>query len=332
MLIVWLLTGLSLTTFACEWCLRRYSMYKIADIFENVPPFNVVAESQTPSARLLSVTTCDGIRLSGSLHWPEQATPYGLVLFFHELSGNHWMSRRYCEALLNDGFAILAFDFRNQGQSEAVAGYQPIHWITEYELNDIAGVMEYVESDPELSTMPLLAYGVSRGGVAALLAGSRYPRIRAVVADSAFGTMPMARHFVERFVRYVIPSWVYAALPEWHIRLALKQGLQVSETRRDCRYVHLENESSGLAETPVLLIAGKRDSYVTPHVAQQLQDLIGPTAELWLVDHAKHNLARSAATEEYDRRIVNHAHQALGLDAVTPAEMTSSEVPSAVSA
>lgn len=314
MLIVWLLVGLGLTAVILDWCLRRYAMHKIADIFENVPPFNVVAESEIPAVRPLSVTTSDGIRLSGGLHWPDTPCPHGLVLFFHELSGNHWMARRYCEALLANGFAILAFDFRNQGGSESQPGYLPIHWITDFEMTDVASVLEYVEADPELSTMPLLAYGVSRGGVAALLAGSRYPRIRAVIADSAFGTRPMARHFVDRFVRYVIPGWLYNALPEWHVRLALKQGLQLSESRRKCRYVHLENEAAGLSETPVLLISGKRDSYVTPNVARQLHELIGPSSELWIVDHAKHNMARMTATEEYDQRIVELARRTLELD------------------
>ncbi len=296
---------------------RRYATRKIADIFENVPPFNVQSEASAPDARDLSFRTSDGLRLSGSLHLPPDQAPQGLVVFFPELNGNHWMARRYCEALLNDGFAILAMDFRSQGTSDRQPGYVPIHWVTEFEMTDVAAVLEYIESDPQLSTLPLLAFGVSRGGVVALLAGARYPRFQAVIADSAFGTMPMIFHFVNRFVRYVIPTSVYRLLPQWHVRITLRQGVQLSETRRNCRYVHLEDEVSGLTNTPVLLISGLRDSYVIPDIAQQLCQLIGKTAVLWTVAGAKHNMSRLTATDEYDRRIVQHFRHAVDRSEVT---------------
>lgn len=311
MSIGWIVAGVVIAAVVIDWSLRRFATRKIADIFENVPPFNVVAESEVPSARMLSIQTADGLTLSASLLRPEREVPLGLIIFFPELSGTHQMAKRYCDALLTEGFAILGFDFRNQGQSEYQSGYSPIHWITEYEMRDVAAVLEYVESHPDLSTMSLFAFGVSRGGVAALLAGGRYPRIQAVIADSAFGTMPLTNHFVDRFVRYVIPDWFYAILPRWHVRISLRQGLKLSERRRNCRYMHLEDEVQGLSETPVLLISGKRDSYVTTGVAEQLQKLIGGNSELWLVDQAKHNMARSTCPAEYDARVTRHFLSAL---------------------
>lgn len=314
MFFAWLLLALVVAGLLVEWRIRAHCTRHIADIFENVPPFNVVAGKLSSGSRSVETQTSDGVRLRGSLFLPERSAPLGLVIFFHEIRGNHAMAPRYCQALLSDGFAILGFDFRNEGGSDSSRKYEPIHWITEYEMTDVAGVFEFIESDPQLSTLPLLAFGVSRGGVAALLAGCRYPRIRAVIADSAFGTMPMALHFVDRFVRHVIPRWLYSALPDWHVRMSLRQGLELSEQRRGCRYAHLENEVAGLSDTPVLLISGGRDTYVTPEVARQLWQVVGPTAELWVVDGAKHNLARMVAPDEYDRRIVQHFRMALAPD------------------
>lgn len=313
MVFVWIITGLVLSFFVADYALRSYAKYKIADLFENVPPFNVVAEAEIPDCRPLTITTSDGLRLSGGLHWPDREHPLGLVIFFPELSGNHLMARRYCDALLSDGYAILGFDFRNQGRSEHQPGYQPIHWVTEFEMRDVAAVLEYIEADSDLDSLPLIAFGVSRGGVAAILSGCRYPRIQAVIADSSFGTMSMALNFVDRFVRYVIPGWLYNLLPDWHIRLALRQGISISQRRRKCTYQHIEDEATGISQTPVLLISGKRDSYVTSKVAQDLQAVIGGNAQLWMVDHAKHNMARATATTEYDRRILAHCAEALGL-------------------
>jgi pimeloyl-ACP methyl ester carboxylesterase len=293
--------------------LRIYARRKIADIFENVPPFNVRTESAYPDARVISISASDGVKLTGSVHMPSGGSAQGLVIFFPELNGNHWMARRYCEALLADGFAILAFDFRNQGDSDQVSSYQPIHWITDFEMNDVSGVMEFIESDPQLNTLPLLAFGVSRGGVAALVSAGRYPRIRGVIADSAFGTMPMIHHYVNRFAHYVIPSFLYQMLPQWHVRMTLRQGIQYSEKRRHCRYVHLESEAFGLASTPVLLISGDKDSYVIEPIARQLQSTCGSHAVLWTVRGAKHNMARDVAMADYDRRITEHFRRSLDL-------------------
>lgn len=294
-----------------EWSFRRYVSPKVRDIFENVPPFNVIPEPENPDAQRIEFRTSDGLLLKGSLLNADVAAPPGLVLFLPELHGSHWMARRYCEALLKQRYMVLSFDFRNQGESEAMAGYTPIHWITEYEMTDVEAALEFVESNEKLDSLPLIAFGVSRGGVAALLTGCRYPRIRAVIADSAFGTMAMIRFFVDRFVQHVIPEWLFALLPNWHVKFTLKQAVRLSEAGRNCRYAHLEDEVKGLESANVLLISGARDSYVTPVIARKLHEVIGKQAELWLAHGAKHNMSRAVQTEEYDRRIVAHLARCL---------------------
>ncbi|MCA9060767.1 MAG: alpha/beta fold hydrolase, partial [Planctomycetaceae bacterium] len=275
-------------------------------------PFNVVAESEAPDARPLRIPVNDSLALSGSLHLPDSGPPRGLILFFPELNGNHWMVRRYCEALIDQGYAILGFDFRNQGSSDSQPDYAPIHWLTEFEMEDVAAVVRFVEADPELTHLPLMAFGVSRGGAAALAASCRYPQIQTVISDSGFGTMDMSRHFVERFARLIIPNWIYMALPDWHIRLTLRGAFRFSEQRRQCRYVHIEQEVRRRTPVPVLLISGTRDSYVTPNISRQLQATLGPATELWLVEQAKHNMARAKQREQYDALITEHVARIFG--------------------
>ncbi len=301
-----------------EWGFRRFVSPKIRDIFENVPPFNVIPEPENPDAQRVEFRTSDGILLRGSLLNADVPDPPGLVLFLPELHGSHWMARRYCDALLKQRYVVLSFDFRNQGESEAMAGYVPIHWMTEYEMTDVEAALEFVESNEKLDSLPLVAFGVSRGGVAALLTGCRYPRIQAVIADSAFGTMAMIRFFVDRFVQHVIPEWLFSLLPNWHVKITLKQGVHLSEAGRKCRYAHLEDEVKGLESANVLLISGARDSYVTPVIASQLHAVIGKQAELWLAPGAKHNMSRAVQTEEYDRRIVAHLLRCLNPPGAAP--------------
>lgn len=303
---------------------RRFAAARIRKVFENVPPFGVVPAEFSPHARQLTIRTADGLTLSGSLHPPASGqTARGLILFCPELNGNRWMATHYCHGLLENGFAVLSFDFRNQGESECQDGYTPIHWVTEYEMTDIAGVLEFIESDPVLSTLPLAAFGVSRGGVAAMAAACRYPRIRAVLADSAFGTMGMIRHFVQRFRHLIVPAWVFNLLPDWHIESTLQKAIRYSEIARSCRYVHLEREACHLDDTSVRLISGKRDSYVTPNVARALADVFGGPEILWIVNRAKHNMARSVDPLAYDEYVLDHfAAIAQGAPAASPTPLT----------
>ncbi len=311
--VFWLILAFIVVALVVERGFRRFVSPKIRDIFENVPPFNVTPEPENPDAERIELTTSDGIRLRGSLLNADIASPVGLILFLPELRGSHWMARRYCDALLSQRFVVLSFDFRNQGESDSMSGYTPIHWMTEYEMSDVDAALQFVEFDSRLASLPMIAFGVSRGGVAALLTGCRYPRVLGVIADSAFGTMAMIRFFVDRFVQHVIPEWFYKCLPNWHVDITLKQAVQLSEKGRNCRYAHLESEVTGLEASNVLLISGARDSYVTPVIAGKLHEIVGTSAELWIVNGAKHNMSRAVQTEEYDRRIVAHAQRCLGI-------------------
>ena len=136
--------------------------------------------------------------------------------------------------------------------------------------------------------------------------------IRAVIADSAFGTMAMIRFFVDRFVAHVIPYWLFRLLPQWHVDITLKQAVELSESGRHCKYCHLEEDAKGLESVTVLLISGARDSYVTPVIARRLHEIVGLQADLWIAPGAKHNMSRTVQPEEYDRRIVAHVAKCLG--------------------
>lgn len=298
---------------AIEQAFRRWVTPRIQGIFENVPPFNVAIEQPDENAERISITTSDGMTLRGCLINGDRGHSRGLVLFLPELRGNHWMVRRYCDSLIQAGYIILSFDFRNQGESDSMPGYVPIHWVTEYEMLDVASMLEYIESRPTLNSLPLLVCGVSRGGVAALLAACRHTRIRGVIADSAFGTMSMTKFFVDRFADHVIPKWLHRLLPTWHIELTLRDAMRMSERSRRCKYAHLERERDRMNSDSVLLISGQRDSYVTPEIARRLQGIVGGRCELWIAPGAKHNMSRSVCTEEYDRRVLEHAATCLQL-------------------
>ena len=291
--------------------IRRVVVPSVAGILEKAPAFRVVPGRPDPRAQHVTFQTTDGISLTGSLWNGDRQDVQGLILYLPEMDGNHWMAPQYCDALTADGYAVFSFDFRGQGDSQRPAGFTASHWLTELEMRDISAAMDFIESHPRLSTLPILVFGVSRGGVAALMTGARYPRVRGVIADSAFGTLTMIRFFADRFADLVLPKWLYRLVPGWHVERTLRQAIAHSERRRGYHFVHLEDEAAGLEPDCVLLISGSSDTYVSQDVAGRLHSLVGKAAQHWIAEGARHNMARSVHQAEYDRRIRQHAADCL---------------------
>jgi pimeloyl-ACP methyl ester carboxylesterase len=297
------------TLVLCDYWYHRYASKRIQGIIESVMPDGATLSVPDLSATLISIPTSDGLNLSGSLYYPTADSP-GLVVFLPELNSDHWTAMTYARALTSAGFAVLSFDFRGQGNSDSYDGYEPSHWVTEYELTDIESVLAFIGDDPKLSQLPIGMMGVSRGGSAAMLAACRCPQVTAVVTDSGFTTMEMIHSFLDKFSRVIIPDWLFSRLPAWHVNKTLRTSLARSEKSRACRYVLLKPELETYSQQPVLLISGDRDSYVTPTVTRTIAAALGQEDNVWIVDKAKHNRSRTKCRDEYDQRIVDHFRSA----------------------
>lgn len=86
-----------------------------------------------------------------------------------------------CEYFCRRGYAVLAFDGSGTGASDGLLEGLPQHIL------DLGACLDYVNSSPELSPLPLLLYGHSWGGYSTdcvSLLGD-YP-IRGIVSASAF--------------------------------------------------------------------------------------------------------------------------------------------------
>ena len=282
---------------------------RIRELIDNVPPFGVVSSEPVEGAEVFEVVAKDGIKLKASLHCAVER-PRALILFCPELHGSHWTVANYGLGLIEAGFALLSFDVRNQGESEHQPGLNPVHWPTELELSDLQTVLEFVKNHEDLGKLPLGVYGISRGGSMALVAACRSKQIQSIVVDSAYDTMTMVHHFMDKFSRYVVPDWFFKRLPKWHVDWVLRQALRKSEKKAGRSYLRLAKEAGSFSQ-PALFISGKRDSYVTPDVTKKLADMLGRGENVWIVPKAKHNKSRSLQTEEYDRRLVEHFEQTL---------------------
>ena len=287
---------------ALELSIHVFSIIVIVPIFERRLPFNVAPADPGESAQRVSIPTSDGLTLRGALHMPAE-DPLGIVIFCPEFQGTHWMAMEYCQGLLESGFAILAFDFRGQGESDAMQGYEPLHWYTEYEISDVQSVVRFVRSHAALGELAIGLMGISRGANAALAVAAKDSGVECVVADSAFTTDTLMVLYAARWVRYSTPRWFY--LPEWHLHISCRLARFVSEIRRNVRHPILERSLSELGRRRVLLIAGERDSYVPAENSTRIQARIGGNSAVWYVSGAKHNSARQTDLQEYDKRTVD---------------------------
>ncbi len=273
--------------------------------FEKGPPFNVEASPLDPRAEQIEISTPDGLTLRGGYYHHLDRTPRGVIVFCHEFTGSHWSAMSYCQGLWDAGFDLLAFDFRNHGESDFQPGFEPLHWLTECEITDALAAIEYAAERPELAGLPIGIYGVSRGGGAALVAAARNAAVEAVTSDGGYGTNVLMQHHTPRWATLVVPAWLYRMIPWWHTLLSLTLIRFWSQRRRGVQYANVERWLPRLRSRDVLLISGGRDNYVMPEVTWKLRELIGGLcSEPWIVPQAKHNCARSMNPTEYDQRLV----------------------------
>jgi uncharacterized protein len=300
----WWIGGLIAFLIVLDLSLRLPFIRMAAGFFEEIPAFSVVPAEPVAVAERIAFPTTDGLTLRGSrLRHTGNGPPAGVVVFSPELGGTHWSAAHYAAAALEAGWDVVAFDFRNQGESDALPDHQPMHWLTRYEFDDLHAAVEYTRGRDEYRTARLVLFGVSRGGGTSLAVASRRKDVAGVWVDSGFSTDNMVRHFAKRWAPLVCPTWLLNLLPTWHVNQTLRIVRWYSRFRTGRPYRTLEPLLPRLRGTPVQLVSGKRDTYVPTAIAEDLARRIGPSANVWVVPKAKHNAARGVVPEEYDRRL-----------------------------
>lgn len=268
-----------------------------------IPPLAAPRVTALNGGESCSFTARDGLLLKGTyLHTPAPLR-LGVVAYCHELTGDRWLAADYTEDLRQRGFDIFCFDFRNHGQSTQQPGYQPVPWLSEYDLADVQGALDYLCSRPDADPRGVGLIGVSKGAAAALYLAGHDRRIRAVVSDGAFSTDSLAVHYIRRWMQfYTVNAWLYRFLPNCVLRHLARSGRWLAGRRLNCRFVELEGALKRI-EQPVLLIHGEHDSYVPVTIAAKLRRYLPKQTRLWIAPGARHNGAIQIAPEEYQRRL-----------------------------
>jgi len=284
---------------------RVYHVRKALPLLDRMPPFRVEKAVPQKQAVPFEAVTGDGLTLRGSIYHGEQDQPRGVVIFCPETMSSHWSASRYCQGLTEAGFIVVSFDFRNQGESDHMPTYDSMHWVTNYEVDDIKTIVRWVQDQESLAELPLGLFGISRGASAALIASRDLPDITHICSDSGYTGHLLIKHYIQRWARLIVPSWILKTPGAmWHLQWTLDIAIWIRQLKRGLRYMNQREPFTEMVGKNVLLISGAKDNYVPRSITEQIRDMLGEQcSEFWIVPGATHNGAREAHPAEYDRRV-----------------------------
>lgn len=173
--------------------------------------------------------------------------------------------------MVNRGYNVLLFDFRNSGESEG-----NLTTVGQLEVCDLLGAVDYVKSKPEINHKIVLL-GFSMGATTSLLAGARDPEVDAVIADAPFADM---RSYLEENLR------VWTDLPSFPFNQAFFMVVPLL-TGLDPDQVSPVHEIAQFKGRPVLLIHGTSDTKIPMANSESLLKAY-PQAELLKVPGSDH--------------------------------------------
>lgn len=301
-----MLTGPAcVAAFACYIHRKVMRVYvpRVARIFQEKPLFIIPRGQPVPGAEEVRFPTADGLTLAGC-YFKAQGPRRGVVVFGLEYGSNSWSAWAYCEHLVRGGFDVFAFEARNQGSSAATPGYDPLQWVTDYEVIDTRAALEYARKRPDADPRGVGFFGISKGAGAGALAAADDPAVRCLVTDGMFATTTTLLPYMKQWFRIYNTQFPQVLIPEWYYRLVARVALRQVERERGCRFPPLERAVARLAPRPLLMIHGGQDTYIKPEMAREVFEKAGEPREFWLVEGAKHNQALQVAGREYRERVL----------------------------
>ncbi len=224
----------------------------------------------------------DGLKLRG---WYIPApSARRVVIVAHGGHAGKWAALRYLVALHKAKLNVLAFDFRNHGQSEGTMTTTGF-----YERKDLAAAVDFALSRRNTAVG---VYGFSMGAATAILSMAEDRRIAAGIFESPFAD------FGELVAeaggaRYGLPRFPLVSTALWFFEK--RSGASLDSLRPI-------SAIGRIAPRPVLLIHGTQDPVIPVSHSQRLFAAAGRPKRFWSVPGGTHvnswNVDRARAEKE----------------------------------
>lgn len=215
------------------------------------------------------------------------------VIFSHDYAQNRLQfgekTLDIVKTLLNKGYNVLLFDFRNSGISGGKSTSAGL-----YEKDDLLGAIKYIKS---LGAKNISLIGFSMGASVSIAAASESNDVDAVIADSAFSDL-------KEYLNLLLPSW--SRLPKFPfnntILLSAKLMNGLDPVKFSPRSVlHKVNPR------PVMFIHSAGDREISVENSRELygiySKLNAAKTELWETPGGGHLDSYKNYTDEYIERI-----------------------------
>jgi hypothetical protein len=261
-----------------------------------------------------------GVEIVGELRVPDGDGPWPGLVFTGPLTGvKDQVTGTYAARLAEAGFATLAFDHRNWGES---GGEPRQHEDAAGKLADLRDATSFLATQPDVDPARLGACGICLGGSYALRFAAFDPRIRALAlvaggyndartmrrgmgADTyraqlaRFADLAQHQHATGE-VEYMAavdgeggpalmggrePYDYYGtqrgASPHWENRVTVL-------TIRELITLDAASAAEFISPTPLLVVHGRTDDYCSPDGAQEVYERAGDPKEILWLDTTNH--------------------------------------------
>ncbi|MDU0201542.1 alpha/beta hydrolase [Paenibacillus sp. MAH-36] len=191
------------------------------------------------------------------------------------------------KAIVDDGYHVLMFDFRNSGNSEGsltTVGY--------LEKQDLLGAIQWVQ---EHVPSKICLLGFSMGGSTSLLAAAEESSVAGVITDSAFSQL-------SPYLRDNLPVW--SKLPRFPFT-PLILGILPRLIGINPRHVDALAAVDQIYPRPILFIHSKDDDAIPWSNSEGMWRRHPDVFELWLTQKAGHVGSYHMQPEAYNQRVLS---------------------------
>lgn len=219
-----------------------------------------------------------------------------VIIYAHGLfRSRQEVLERACE-LWQHGYAGLILDMRRHGTSTG-----RITSMGFLERNDILGAVTYLRDQRQLD-LPIVAYGVSMGAAATLLAGAESQEIDAIIVDSSFLSFENTiTHHAKLFLnlpRFPIVDLIIL-MTKWRVGFSGDQFNMAAAAER-------------IGDRPILFIASANDTRMPVAVAERLFESASSTRKKFeVIPDATHGAAYRTHPARYIRVVLDFLDEAV---------------------
>nr|WP_191964364.1 alpha/beta fold hydrolase [Aneurinibacillus sp. XH2] len=230
------------------------------------------------------------VQLKGWFLPASTSVPKMTIVFAHGYSMNRLQddvpALPLVRSLVEAGFQVLLFDFRNSGESEG-----NLTSVGQLEKEDLLGAVEWVK---EHHPGPIGLIGFSMGASTALMAAAEDDSIAGVVADSPF-------NHLTRYLKKNLPTW--SDLPDFPFtRLILALLPRLTGLNPDSVDVLAATER--IYPRPILFIHCEDDDKIPYTESEAMLEKYPDRFAMWKPARGKHVGGYRESPEEYTARVI----------------------------